>query len=465
MDRNLARARARVSSHTLAMSDDIPVPQTQYVESDGLSIAYQVFGEGATDLVFVPGIVTHIELNWESSNWARWLRQLGRHFRVIMFDKRGQGLSDRFEGVPTLEERMDDVRDVMRASDSRRAVLLAYSEGGAMGALFAATYPESLERLILLGSMARFSWAPDYSHSPTLEQTLQHTDATWGKPEAVRLFAPSRAGDAAFAEGLARYQRLSTSPSAIRRLMIANDQIDVRAILPQVRRPTLVIHRRGDRAVKVGNGRYLADQVHDAEYLELPGKDHFPWEGDSERIVDAIVRFGTARASLSARDVAERWLATVLFTDIVGSTELAARLGDATWRDLQQRFHAMGRDALDAHRGREIDTAGDGLFATFDGPARAVRCAASMVRDARAFGLDLRAGMHTGEVESAGAKVSGMAVHIGARISAHAGAGEVLVSTTVKDLVAGSGLRFEPRGVKPLKGVPGDWPLYLALAD
>ncbi len=447
------------------MDAEIPVPATQYVESDGLSIAYQVFGEGATDLVFVPGIVTHLELNWETPNIARALRLLARHFRVIAFDKRGQGLSDRFEGVPTLEQRMDDVRDVMRAAGSQRAVLLAYSEGGAMGALFAATYPELVDRLILLSSMARFSWAPDYPHSPRLEQTLQYTDATWGTSKSVRLFAPSRAGDAVLAEAVARYQRQSTSPSAIRRLMIANDQIDVRAVLPQVRRPTLIVHRRADRAVGVGNARYLADHLPDAEYLELPGDDHFYWEGDAERIVEAIVRFGTARAVAPAPDTTERWLATVLFTDIVGSTELAARLGDAAWRDLQQRFHAVGRNELDAHRGREIDTAGDGLFAAFDGPARAVRCAAAMVRGVKDIGLDLRAGLHTGEVENAGAKVSGMAVHIGARISAHAGPGEVLVSTTVKDLVAGSGLRFEPRGVKPLKGVPGDWPLYRAFTD
>ena len=451
--------------HTRPMSTEIPVPQTQYAESDDLSIAYQVFGQGAVDLVFVPGIVSHIELNWEIPSYARMLRELGSHFRVIMFDKRGQGLSDRFEGAPTLEERMDDVRDVMRAVGSTRAVLLAYSEGGPMGALFTATYPDKVERLILLSSMARFSWAPDYPHSPTIEQIHQHTAATWGKPEAVGLFAPSRVGDADFAEALARYQRQSTSPSAIKRLHTANDQIDVRAILPQVRRPTLIVHRRRDRAVKVANGRYLADHLPEAEYLELPGGDHFPYEGDADRLVEAIVRFGTSRSALPEARADERWLATVLFTDIVGSTELAVRLGDSAWRDLQQRFHAIGRSELEAHRGREIDTAGDGLFATFDGPARAVRCAAAMVRGVKDIGLDLRAGLHTGEVENAGSKVSGMAVHVGARISAHAGAGEILVSTTVKDLVAGSGLRFEERGIKALRGVPGDWPLFRAIAE
>jgi pimeloyl-ACP methyl ester carboxylesterase/class 3 adenylate cyclase len=447
------------------MFDEIPLPQTRYVESDGLSIAYQVFGHGTQDLVFVPGIFSHIELNWQSGSWTQGMRQLGQHFRVIAFDKRGQGLSDRFEGVQTLEERMDDVRDVMRAAGSSRAVLVATSEGGPMAALFTATYPEMVERLILLGAMARFSWTADFPHRPTLEMILQHTADTWGRPESAQLFAPSRVGDAAFCDFVARYQRQSTSPSAIKRLMIANGQIDVRAILPQVRRPTLIVHRRGDRAVKSANGRYLADHIPDAVYLELPGNDHIIFEGDADSIIDAIVGFAAARRAQGAPDTSQRWLATVLFTDIVGSTELAARLGDSLWRDRQQQFHALGRTQLQAHRGREIDTAGDGLFATFDGPARAVRCAAAMVRGVKALGLELRAGLHTGEVESAGAKVSGMAVHIGARICAHAGAGEVLVSTTVKDLVAGSGLRFEQRGVRPLKGVPGDWPLYLALAD
>jgi class 3 adenylate cyclase len=231
-----------------------------------------------------------------------------------------------------------------------------------------------------------------------------------------------------------------------------------------VLRPTLILHRRGDRAVNVGNGRYLADHIPDAVYLELPGEDHLFFEGDADSMVEAIMGFAATRRAPSVPDTTERWLATVLFTDIVGSTELAVRLGDSAWRDLQQQFHAVGRKQLDVHRGREIDTAGDGLFATFDGPARAVRCAAAMVQGVKALGLELRAGLHTGEVESAGAKVAGMAVHIGARISAQAGAGEVLVSTTVKDLVAGSGLRFEPRGAVPLKGVPGDWPLFLAHA-
>jgi len=441
------------------------VPPIQYAESDGLSIAYQVFGSGRQDLVVIPGIVTHMEVNWEVPEYARMLRQLAQTFRVIMFDKRGQGLSDSFAGVPTLDERMDDVRDVMRAAGSQCAVLFALSEGGPMAALFAATFPELVERLVLYGAMARFTRAPDYPHRPPLDQILANTVDLWGKPQILRVFAPSRVNDAAFSEFAARYMRLSSSPSALRRVLIANDQIDVRAVLPQIRRPTLIIHRRGDRAVSCANGRYLADHIPDATYLELPGVDHLPQEGDANAIVDAIARFGSAERAAPLPACTDRALATVLFTDIVGSTELATRLGDRAWRDLQLQFHAIGREQLAAHRGREIDTAGDGLFATFDGPARAVRGALAMVAAARAIGLDLRAGLHTGEVENAGDKVSGIAVHIGARVMAHAGPGEVLVSGTLRDLVAGSGIGFEARGSHALKGVPGEWPLHRALAE
>jgi pimeloyl-ACP methyl ester carboxylesterase len=310
------------------MSAEIPIPQTHYAESDGLSIAFQVFGSGANDLVFIPGIISHLDANWQYVAYARMLRLLAAHFRVIVFDKRGQGLSDRFDGAPTLEQRMDDVRAVMHAAHSSRAVLFAHSEGGAMGALFTATYPAMVERLVILGSMARFSKSPDYPHSPTLERMLQGVADTWGTPASVPAFAPSRAGDAAFCEDIARYQRQTASPSAMRRLLIANDQIDVRAILPQVRRPTLVMHRRGDRIVRRDNGRYLADHIPDAVYLELPGADHLVAEGDIEAVVDAIDHFADASWVREPAHHAGRFLATVLFTDVVGSTELAARLGD-----------------------------------------------------------------------------------------------------------------------------------------
>ena len=447
------------------MTTEPATPETLYADSDGLSIAYQVFGDGAQDLVVVPGIVSHVDASWQYDAYAHMLRRFAQTFRVIVFDKRGQGLSDHFDGVPTLEERMDDVRAVMQAAGSNRAVLFASSEGGAMAALFTATYPAMVERLVMYASMARFTGAPDYPHSPTLEQHLDAVAHGWGKPVSARGFAPSRAKDPLFCDWLARYQRQTASPSAIRRLMMANDQIDVRAVLPQIRRPTLIVHRRGDRVVVCGNGRYLADHVPDAVYLELPGADHLAAEGDADAIVDAIGRFAVARWARAPEDHAGRWLATVLFTDIVGSTELAARLGDREWRDLLQRCHVIGRAQLDAHRGREIDTAGDGFFATFDGPARAIRCATAIGRELQGIGIKVRAGLHTGEVETTGDKVSGMAVHIGARVMSQAGSGEVWVSNTVKDLVAGSGIRFEERGTHALKGVPGEWQLSLALAE
>ncbi len=445
------------------MSDALATPTTHFADSDGFSIAYQVFGSGAQDLVVVPGIVSHIEANWHYEAYAAMLRRLALSFRVLIFDKRGQGMSDRLEGAPTLEQRMDDVRAVMQAAGSQRAVLFASSEGGAMAALFTATYPALVDRLVMFATMARFTKSADFPIRPSLERMLAVVLETWGTERSAPLFCPGRAGDSDFAEMLASYQRQSSSPSAIKRLLIANDQIDVRAVLPQIRRPTLIIQRRGDRVVTCANGRFLADHVPDAMYLELPGADHFASEGDSEAVVDAIVQFAHARPATAAPDHAQRWLATVLFTDIVGSTERASELGDRAWRELQVRFHAMGRRQLQAHRGVEVDTAGDGLFATFDGPARAVRCALAMLAEAQSFGLTVRAGLHTGEVETSADKVSGLAVHIGARVMSQAGDGQVWVSSTVRDLVAGSGLAFEAQGARGLKGVPGEWALFRAM--
>jgi pimeloyl-ACP methyl ester carboxylesterase/class 3 adenylate cyclase len=448
------------------MTNDLGSPETRYATSDGLSIAYQVFGSGTQDLVMIPPIVSHLDATWAIDlAYARVLRTLAQTFRVIVFDKRGQGLSDSFEGVPTLEERMDDVVDVMRAAGSDKAVIFARSEGGSMAALFTATYPERVHQLVLFGAMARFTHAPDYPHVPTLEHHLQAIEYSWGKEVSVRGFAPSHADDKDFCERFARYQRQTASPNSIKRLIMANDRIDVRAILSQIRRPTLVIQQRGDRIAPCANGRYLADHIPGAVYLELPGADHVLVDANADAVINAIGQFTVAGWAPDRTDRGGRWLATVLFTDIVGSTEHAVSLGDKAWRDLLQRFHAMGRTQLEAYRGKEVDTAGDGLFATFDGPARAIRCAAAMTREAKALGLALRAGLHTGEVEATGDKVSGMAVHIGARVMSQAGSGEVWVSNTVRDLVAGSGIRFEERGTHALKGVPGEWPLSLALAE
>ena len=448
------------------MTANLPTPETRYVDSGGLSIAYQVFGSGTQDLLMIPPIVSHLDASWTIDlAYARMLRRLAQRFRVIVFDKRGQGLSDHFEGVPTLEERMDDVLDVMRAAGSEKAVLFARSEGGSMAALFAATYPEKVDKLVLFGAMARFTRAPDYPHMPSLEQHLHAIAYSWGKAVAVKGFAPSHADDAEYCEGFARFQRQTASPNAIKRLIMANDRIDVRAILSQIRRPTLILQQRGDRIAVCANGRYLADHIPGAVYLELPGADHVIVDENADAIINAIGQFAVADWVPETSDHAGRWLATVLFTDIVGSTEHAVRLGDGAWRDLLQQFYAISRAQLEAFRGELVDTAGDGLFATFDGPARAIRCAAAMAREAKTIGFDLRAGLHTGEVESTGEKVSGMAVHIGARVMANAGAGEVLVSSTVKDLVAGSGINFEPCGAHSLKGVPGEWQLHRALVD
>jgi pimeloyl-ACP methyl ester carboxylesterase len=442
---------------------ETPIPETRYAETDGLSIAYQMFGSGTQDLVLIPGIVSHLEAHWQHAGYARMLRRLAQHFRVIFFDKRGQGLSDRFEGVPTLEERMDDVRAVMQAADSRRAVLFAISEGGAMAALFTATHPAMVERLVMCGAMARFSRAPDYPHMPPLERMLAGVADTWGKPAMAQGFVPSRANDAGFCEAFAAFARQTASPSAIRRLMLANEQIDVRPILGQIRRPTLILQRRGDRMARCGNGRYLADHVPDAVYLELPGADHLVGEGDTDALIDAVVHFAATTPMSPVEAPVQRFLSTVLFTDIVGSTELAGRLGDRAWRDLLQRFHALCRAKIEAFRGREIDTAGDGYFAIFDGPARAMRCADAMVRGLQAIGITIRAGLHTGEVEALGDKVSGLAVHIGARVMSKADDGQVWVSSTARDLVAGSGIGFEDCGAHALKGVPGEWALFRAL--
>ena len=444
------------------------LPETRYAETDGLSIAYQVFGSGPADLVVLPPVFSHVEANWQYPAYAAMLRRLGERFRVIIFDKRGQGLSDRFEGAPSLEQRMDDLNAVMAASGSRRAVLFAASEAGPMAALFTATYPARVERLILYASMARFTRAPDYPHRPTLDRMLSVVAQTWGTPQSGPLFAPSKADDAQWCEAVARYQRLSASPSAIRRALIANDQIDVREVLPQIRRPTLVIHRRGDRTVTCANGRYLADHVPDAVYLELPGADHLAPEGDSGAIVDAIAGFGAAPVLRAPEQHAGRWLATLLFADIVGSTGTATRLGDSAWRDLLARLHDVARAQVDAHRGRIVDTAGDGWFAIFDGPARAIRCAGALQQAFGAQGVELRAGLHTGEVEAgsgaAGGPLSGLAVHVAARVMAQAGAGEILVSAMVKDLVAGSGIAVEAAGTCTLKGVAGEWALWRVLA-
>ncbi len=437
------------------------IPTTQYADSGGLNIAYQVFGDGRLDLVFVPGIISNLDLAWEYKGYVRVWRGLARAFRVIAFDKRGQGLSDPFDGAPSLEERVDDLRAVMDAAKSRRAIIFGLSEGGPMSLLFAASYPARVERLVLCGAMARYAWAEDYPHRPRIEERLDGMAAAWGTEETARIFAPSRADDAEFMAWATRFMRQTATPNAIRRFILANERIDVRAILPEIRTPTLVIHRRGDQVVSRENGRYLADHIPDAIYHELPGVDHMPWVGDSQAIIDAVVHFAAAEPVGSDADRADgRMLATALFTDIENSTAQLAAMGDSKWREVLDRHDDIAGNLVDRFQGRVVKTTGDGLLATFDGPARAVRCAIAFRGELKSLGLVVRAGLHAGEVEQRQNDVTGLAIHIAARVMDHAAGGEILVSRTVMDLTAGTDLVFEPAGSHQFKGVPGTFELY-----
>jgi len=436
-------------------------PETKYTRSGDVNIAYQVVGDGPRDLVFVPGWVSNIELMWEFPSSARFLQRLASFSRLILFDKRGTGLSDRVGDLPNLETRMDDVRAVMDAMRSTRAALLGYSEGGPMCALFSATYPERTSALVLLAAFARRTWAPDHPYGPTREEFdafVASIPTNWGSTFQLGLRAPSAADDPQFREWWGRYMRASASPGAAHALARMNAEIDVRAVLPTIRVPTLVLHRSDDAAVPIGMGRYLGERISGAKFVELPGVDHIVFLGNTDVLVDEIEEFLTGmRRGVEV----DRVLATVMFTDIVDSTRRASDLGDRRWRDLLNDHHALVREEIARHRGREIDTAGDGFLASFDGPARGIRAACAITAAVRRrLGLEVRAGIHTGECEVIGPKLSGVAVHIGARVAALAGPGEVLVSQTVKDLVAGSDLRFEARGSHALKGVPGEWHLY-----
>jgi pimeloyl-ACP methyl ester carboxylesterase len=433
---------------------------THYADSDGVSIAYQVHGDGPLDLVFVPGFVSHVELFWEEPQAARFLRRLASFARVIVFDKRGQGLSDRQERPPTLEESMGDLRAVMEAAGCESAAIFGISEGGPMSALFAATYPERVSSLVLYGTFARVLETPDFPQGvalQTLDDFSEMVRRDWGGAVGTDLWAPSLEGDPEFERWWARLLRQGTSPAGAIALFDLYRELDVRPVLPSIPVPTLILHRRDDRLVPVSQGHYLADHVPDARYLELSGEDHLVIAGDQDALLDEVEEFLVG--SRRAREP-ERALATVLFTDIVGSTERAAELGDRRWRDLMERHNALVRRQLEIHRGREIKTMGDGFLATFDGPARAIRCASAIRDELWGIGITIRAGVHTGEVELVGDDVSGMAVNIGARIGALADPGEVGVSSTVKELVVGSGLEFTGRGVHTLKGAPGEWRLY-----
>jgi pimeloyl-ACP methyl ester carboxylesterase len=436
-------------------------PTTHYAQSeDGTNIAYQLHGEGPLNLVFVPGFVSHIEVAMELPAMVRFVRRLSSFSRLAFFDKRGQGLSDRPGRPPTLEESMDDVKAVMDAAGFEQAAIFGVSEGGPMSMLFAATYPDRVSSLILYGTYGRMVRSEDFPVGVpeyALDRWAEMVREEWGGPVGIRFWAPSAVGDAEMENGWARVLRQGTSPAGAIDLINLYREIDVRSILPTIGVPSLVLHREGDQVVRVPQAHYLAEAIPGARYVELEGEDHLAFAGDQDALLDEVEEFLVGSRSGGE---AERALATILFTDIVGSTEMAARLGDRRWRDLIESHDATVRRELAAHRGREVKTMGDGFLAVFDGPARAIHCATAIRDHLRQIGIGVRAGIHTGEVELMGEDVGGMAVNIGARVGALGGDGEVLVSSTVKELVVGSGIEFEDRGTHRLKGAPDEWRLY-----
>jgi pimeloyl-ACP methyl ester carboxylesterase len=433
--------------------------ETRYVQSGEVFVAYQISGQSGPDLLMAPGFVSHLEHNWEHPLVARFQNALGAFSRLICFDKRGTGLSDRGVGIPHLDERIDDIRAVLDAVGSHRTFLIGFSEGGPMSMLFAATYPQRVAGLILFGTFARSIGASvTQDDLVTTERVIRET---WGQGKSIASVAPSLAEDRTFVDWVAKWERLSASPTDAINLLRMNREIDVTSILPTIRVPTLVVHRRDDARIRAQAGRELAEMIPNARYVELPGSDHFPYTGDQDRIVEEVRQF--MGASPAAAEV-DRVLSTVLFTDIVDSTRHAVAAGDRQWRSTLEAHHAAVRQQLQRHRGREVKTTGDGFLALFDGPARAVRCAQEIVKAVRPLDLEVRAGVHTGEIEMMGDDVGGIAVHIAARVAQRAHASEVLASSTVKDLVAGAGLRFVEQGPAELKGLSEPIRLFSAVA-
>jgi pimeloyl-ACP methyl ester carboxylesterase/class 3 adenylate cyclase len=430
-----------------------------YTKSGNVSLAYQVFGEGDTDLVLAPGYISNLEANWEEPNYARFLERLGSTFRVVLFDRRGTGLSDRIPAA-TLEERADDVRAVMDAAGVERGALLGWSEGGSYSAFFAAREPERVSHLILYAAPPRIARTDDYpvGWPPEMfDRILADTEASWGTDAVAGWVNPSAAEDEVYRRWFAHMQRLAATPRSAREMMAGLRELDIRDLLPSLQVPTLILHRVEETWVRVEHSRYLAEHIPGAKYVELPGADHWPWMGDGDAVIDEVEEFVTGARPVREPD---RVLATVLFTDIVDSTRRATDLGDRRWRDVLERHNQVVRQSLERFRGDEVKTMGDGFLATFDGPARGIRCARAVIDDLGPLGVDLRAGLHTGECEAMNGDLGGVAVHIGARVAAKAQPGEVLVSSTVKDLVAGSEIDFQDRGEHELKGVPGRWRLF-----
>ena len=440
-------------------------PRTEYARSGDCGIAYQVLGEGSFDLVYVPGFVSNVELAWRIPDLAAYLGAIASFSRLILFDKRGTGMSDRIAGVPSLETRMDDVRAVMDAAGSSRAALMGTSEGGALSVLFAVTHPDRISALVLFATSPRPLWAPDYpfgEREEDYDRWTQDTVSRWGSEEWVNQMVDdlSPGYDEASRRATVDYYRQSASPGAVLALEMMNKQIDVRALLPAIRVPTLVLSLTGDTPTIVEGSRYMAERIPGARLVEIPGRGHVPTRENMDPLLDEIKRFlAEARDGDWAEADENRIVTTLLFTDIVDSSSRALELGDRHWRELLAAHHQRVRAALRRYRGRELDTAGDGFFACFDGPARAIRCAHEIIETVHDLGLDVRAGLHTGECEIVDGKVAGIAVHTAARVAARAEGGEVLVSSTLRDIVAGSGIRFDDRGTQELKGI-GRWQLY-----
>jgi class 3 adenylate cyclase len=462
--------RAAAQSRCLRETARVQPPEIRYAKTaDGAHIAYQIFGDGPFDLVYVPGFASNVEYMWRIEPFARGLRRLGSFARVVVFDRRGTGLSDRIDeaNLPTLEARMDDIRAVMDAAAVDRAALFGFEDGANLCAVFAAAQPSRVFACVLHATAARGLRAPDYPYawsSQQWDEYLDDVDRRWGTQELTDRLAtwnyPTHAADASFRLELASFLRLSASPGAALIFESFFRDTDIRDVLPAIQVPVLVTHRVDDEVESIECARHLTANIPGARLLELAGADHYPFSGDQDQLLDAVERF-----FMGAHDVEvefDRVLATVLLTDIVGSTATAARMGDRAWRNLLAAHHRRVRSLLARFRGREVDVAGDGFLAVFDGPARAVRCGLAICEDAGRLGFDVRVGAHTGEVEMDGPAVRGIAVHIGARVAAEATAGDVLVTSTVRDLVAGSGLVFTARGRRELKGVPGTWNLFSA---
>lgn len=451
---------ARYMGYPPGVLELMDVPETRYAKSGKTHIAYQVLGDARIDLLLLGGFFSHIEAQWEEPSYARFLERLASFTRLIMLDQRGTGLSDRVGRLPTLEQQVEDVLSVMEAVGSRRAALFCVAQGGPLGTLIAAAHPNRTSALLLWASYARllkdddYPWGRDETSYRRLKRTLE---TTWGSGGYLDLVAPSVAEEPAFRRWWAKFERHIHSPGSLLAFLTLQAGVDVRAVLPSVRTPTLVFQRSGDVYRDPGNSRYLAETIPGATHVELPGRDHLPFVGDQDAVLDEIQEFLTG---IRQGPKPDRVQATVLFTDLVGSTARAAHIGDQSWRDLLERHNTLIRNELDRFRGHEVRTIGDGFLATFDAPGRAAQCAKAITAEVRSLNLEVRAGLHTGEIELVGDDVRGLAVHIGARVMAFAGPGEVLASATVKDLVFGSGIGFEDRGTQVLKGVPGEWRLF-----